>query len=158
MSETTILDLDAMFDKKMDDVETLPDFVNPPAGNYSLKVSDVSVKKFKTKPKDGKSAQEAARIMVQYEVTKTIETEDIPVKDGALFSESFMATEEGIKFFKKKAMNILNVESFEGATMKDVMEGLKGVEFLARITIRKTKGDDGSEFENVQVRPYTVAE
>jgi hypothetical protein len=65
-------------------------------------------------------------------VTKTIETEDIPVKDGALFSESFMATEEGIKFFKKQAMNILNVESFEGATLKDVMEGLRVLKFFAK--------------------------
>jgi hypothetical protein len=38
----TILDLDAMFDTKMDEVETLPDYVTPPAGNYELEVADVS--------------------------------------------------------------------------------------------------------------------
>jgi hypothetical protein len=151
-NELKLLDLDAMFDTKMDEVETLPDFVNPPAGNYLLSVHDCDIKKYKTKPKDGKPAQDMASINLTYKVDQTIETKDIPVKDGALFSERFTATEEGLKYFKKQAMNILGVESFEGASLKDVMEGVKGTQFNAQVTVVKS-----GEYENVRVRPYQVA-
>lgn len=159
-NEQTILDLDAMMDIEMDKVETLPDFVQPPAGAYHLTVSDCKVEKFKAKAKDNKPAQDSSRIKIFYSVDKTLEltnNSDLPVKDGSLFSDSFMGTEEGLKYFKRQAMNILNVKDLEGARFKDVMEGLKGISFKAKITIRKSKDDAGQEFENVQVRPVHEA-
>jgi len=68
-----------------------------------------------------------------------------------------MFTEDGLKYFKKQARNILNVEDFKGASFKDVLEGVKGAEFLAAITIRKTPNPSGGEYENVQVRPVHPA-
>jgi len=160
MAENTILDLDAMMDIEMDKVETLPDFVTPPAGSYQLKVEEAKIEKYKTKPKDGKPAEEGNRLKIVYAVQKTLELEksgDLPVKDGSLFSESFMATEDGLKFFKRQAMNIMNVTDLDGARMKDVLEGLKDMEFKAKISIRKTPNPQGGEYENVQVRPVHEA-
>jgi hypothetical protein len=153
----TILDLDAMMDIEMDKVETLPDYVTPPAGNYMISVHDCGVEKYKGKPKDNKPAQEGTRIRLTYCVDKTLDVDDLPVKDGSLFSESFMGTEDGIKYFKKQAMNILNVKDLSGAKLKDVMDGLKNISFKAKITITKSKAPDGGDYENVRVRPVHEA-
>ena len=154
MANETILDLDAMMDIEMDKVETLPDYVTPPAGIYILKVEEAKVEKYKDKEK-----KERSRIKLIYSVQKTQEIgeNDLPVKDGSLFSEQFTGTEDGIKFFKRQAMNIMNVADLSGARMKDVMDGLKDMEFKAKITIRKTKNDQGGEYENVNVRPFHEA-
>ena len=152
-TNVTILDLDAMMDIKMDEVETLPDFITPPAGNYVLQVKDVKVEKYASKAEPNMNKQ---RIRVTYAVVATQEVVagSIPVADGSLFSETFMATEDGIKYFKKSALGILAVTDFEGATLKDVMEGLKDAEFKARITARSTKDPvSGQVYENISVRP-----
>lgn len=157
MAENTILDLDAMMDIEMDKVETLPDYVTPPNGAYMLSVNDCKIEKYTSKAKDGRPATEGTRIRITYTVDKTIETEDLPVKDGSMFSDSFMGTEDGLKYFKKQAMNILNVTDLAGARMKDVMDGLKGQSFKAKITIKKSDDGKGGQFENVQVRPVHEA-
>jgi hypothetical protein len=158
----TILDLDEMMDIEMDKVETLPDYVTPPAGAYMLSVSDCEIEKYKQKVRDnnGKDTgqtKDASRIRLTYTIDKTLESSDLPVKDGSLFSETFMGTEDGIKFFKKQAMNIMNVSDLSGARMKDVIDGLKGMSFKAKITIRKSPDGQGGSYENVQVRPVHEA-
>lgn len=159
---TTMLDLDAMLDIEMDKVETLPDYVTPPVGIYMLSVEECEVEKYKQKVKDSQGKEtgqtkDASRIRLVYKIESTVETSDLPVKDGSLFSETFMGTEDGIKYFKKQAMNILNVNDLSGARLKDVMDGLKGVSFKARISIRKTDDGKGGSYENVQVRPAHAA-
>ncbi|MGE4259194.1 MAG: hypothetical protein AB7F19_07620 [Candidatus Babeliales bacterium] len=143
----TILDLDAMMDQNMDEVETLPDFVQPPAGIYDLICTGAEIKAPKEKGKP-------SLIQVTYKVEKTHEVVEgqLPVADGSLFSERFQGTEEGLKFFKKAAANILGVSEFEGAKLRDVMDGLKDAAFKARITTRKSKNDEGKEFENINIR------
>ena len=156
MTNETILDLDNMMDMAMDSVEAAPDFCNPPAGDYSLKVQDVKTEKYTPKVEAGKpepAKDSAARIRITYAVTKTIATKEMPVADGSLFSESFMYTEKGISYFKRQAMNILNVKDFTGATLKDVIDGLKDAEFNAKISVRLTANPAGGNYENVNVRP-----
>jgi hypothetical protein len=150
----TILDLDSMMDIEMDKVETLPDFVTPPAGLYELEVVEAKTEKYlPKKTAEVPNPKESMRIKIIHKVVETLESVELPVKEGSLFSESFQATEDGIKFFKRQALNILNVKDFEGARLKDVMEGLKEARFKAKITIRKTANPAGGEYENVQVRP-----
>lgn len=157
-NQATILDLDSMMDMEMDKVETLPDFVTPPAGTYMLSVTDCKTEKYTPKAtKENTKPTEAVRIKLFYQVDQTIESVDLPVKDGSLFSESFMFTEDGLKYFKRQAMNILNVPDFEGAKLRDVIDGVKGAAFKAKITIRKTANPAGGEYENVQVRPVHEA-
>jgi len=154
--DVTILDLDAMMDIKMDDVETLPDFINPPPGLYTLKVKETKIEKYSTKAEPGVNKQ---RIRMTYTVVKTKEVAagNIPVADGSMFSETFTATEDGIKFFKKAAMGALGVASFEGATIKDVIDGTVGAEFDARITTKSSKGPGGEVYENINVRALNAA-
>lgn len=154
---STILDLDSMMDTAMNTVKTLPDFITPPAGDYLLKVTEAKAEKYKQKAKDGQPEKDAMRLKIFYSVEKTLQCEGLPVKDGSLFSESFMATEEGLQFFKRQAINILNVADLDDATLKDVMVGLKDAEFKARITIRMSPNPAGGTYENVQVRPVHEA-
>jgi hypothetical protein len=136
-----------MMDTNMDTVETMPDFVMPPAGLYILNVKSCAVEQA-----DKKDKTKGSRIRITYTVAATIEVaNEQPVPDGSLFSEAFTGTEDGIKFFKKSAMNILGVTSFEGASLGDVVNNLAGTEFKAKITIRKSS-KDGKVYENVQVR------
>lgn len=148
MSNDTILDLDALLDSTMDGVKDVPDFVNPPAGVYMLRVKEAKSEQYTQKAKDGKPEQKALRLKIMYEVAETIETKEAPVADGSLFSESFMATEDGLGYFKNQAKKIFNVKELGDAKIRDILESLTGQEFKAAITIRKT-----GEYENVQVRP-----
>lgn len=146
--KATILDLDSIMDMKIDAVETVPDYVTPPPGIYMLRVKECKTKKFKLK-----DTTEAQRINILYEIMETLEVkgDELPYPNGSLFNDSFMGTEEGLKYFKKAAMNILRVNDFEGASIGDVMQGIVTAEFKARITISKTKNDKGDVFENIRV-------
>lgn len=159
MSETkpkaTILDLDALMDVKMDAVETLPDYITPPPGLYVLAIHDCTFEKYDVKDEQKKpTGQKGTRIKIVYKIAQTVSVEagNDPVPNGSLFSESFQGSEEGVKYFKKAAMNILGVTSFDGATLGDVKDGVKGAEFQAKITIRKTQGEGGKVYENLTIR------
>lgn len=155
MSENTILDLDAMLDVSMADVPDVPDFQNPPDGVYNLTVHEC--KADKRKGKDGKP--DTPIIKVMYKVVNTLElakASEIPVADGTMFSENFTISEDGLKFFKKTAGNILNIKDFEGATLRDIIQGLAGAEFKAVLKTRVSTSN-GKEYENVGVRPVHEA-
>ena len=151
MSENTILDLDALLDGSLDNVQAAPDYVTPPPGNYMLAIDDAKLEKYKSK--EGK---EGVRIKLGYKVVQTIDlsenTDEPPVADGSMFSESFLYTEEGLPYFKKTAQNILDVKSIEGVSMRELLDGLKGTEFRARIGSR-TSEKDGKKYENATIRP-----
>lgn len=151
-TNTTILDLDSLLDQDMGAVETMPDFVAPAAGVYALRVKEAKIQEAK-KPKAGEE-QKAARLRITYEIMDTIQIEgtEPPFPNGSLFSEGFQATEDGLKFFKKRAMNLLNVADLTGAKLRDIFETLAGVEVKGVVTIKKTKGDDGKEYENLNIR------
>lgn len=153
----TILDLDAMMDIKMDEVETLPDFVTPPPGIYVLAVKEAKIEKYSSK---AEPEVKKSRIRISYIVkeTKEVVAGQLPVADGSMFSETFMGTEDGIKFFKKAAMGALGVASFEGASIKDVIDGLADAEFEARITSRSSTDPVTKQvFENINVRAVNQA-
>lgn len=153
--KATILDLDALMDMKMNDIETLPDYITPPAGLYMLSIKDCTFEKYDVKDEQKKATgQKGTRIKIVYSILETVSVEagNEPVPNGSLFSESFQGSEEGIKFFKKAAMNILGVTDFEGANLGDVKNELPGAEFKAKITIRKTPGEGGKVYENLTIR------
>lgn len=150
MSNNTILDFDALLDSNLSSTKDVPDFVTPPPGTYVLELTEAKLEKFKLKAKAGvrDTEQDAARIKFQYKVAETVETKELPVADGSLFSESFMANEDGLAFFKKQAKAILNVKDFADTSIRDILDGLNGVSFKAVVGIRKS-----GEFENVTIRP-----
>lgn len=151
--KATILDLDALLDTEMSAIATLPDYVTPGPSILNLKVTEAGIK-------EGKPAKDTPNvkrnnIVIVYSIVSTESTEgnEQPFANGSLFSDRFQATEEGLEYFKKQAMKILNVADMEGAKLRDIFDALVNVEFKAAITNRKTKNDQGQEFTNVNVRP-----
>ena len=144
---TTILDIDSILDSNLGSVEDVPDYVTPPEGLYILTIIKAEVDKYKNK-----EGTEGLRLKLTHRVDQTVETEDIPVSDGSLFSETFQATDDGLKYFKKAAKKMLNVDDFESASIRDVLATLENHTFKAKVTIRKSESN-GKTYENVQVRP-----
>lgn len=151
MSENTILDLDNMMNDSLDAIPDAPDFVTPPNGEYNLNVKDCAVGKYETKKEPGVQKQ---RLKLTYSITQTLSTlnNEPPVPNGSIFTETFMATEQGLGYFKKRIKEIMGATDVAGVSLGDMMNSVKGMDFMARVSIKKTKGADGTEYENVQIR------
>lgn len=153
-TSATILDLDSLLDSTLDGVEDIADYLNPPTGAYRLDITEAEIKPGKPADVAKKQKAKAARIVITYKVVATTETEGIPVPDGTLFTEGMQGTEDGLKFFKKQARKLLNVDSLDGVSIREILVALKeSPEFDARIVNRKTVDEAGREFENVNVTP-----
>lgn len=145
----TILDLDNIMDMDMGAVEAAPDFANLSKGVYRLRC--IKAETYKREAKGDKAARAGFRIT--HELVDTKESEELAYPNGSLVSENFQATEDGLKYFKKRAMNMLNVKSLDGASLKDVLDSLIGVEADTVVTVRKTQSEDGSKtYENASYR------
>lgn len=152
-TSATILDIDSILDSTLDAVADVPDYLNPPTGNYILSVTEAEIKP--GKPKTAKEEAKPARLVITYRVEETLETEGIPVPNQTLFTEGFQGTEEGLGYFKKQAKKLLNTDNLDGVSIRDINASLKEVQnFKARLTNKTTKDDKtGREYENVNVRP-----
>ena len=154
MSETTnsILDLDSFLDEDMGAVETLPEYITPAPGVYLLRVKEAKIQQ--AKPAKQGEEQKSPRMRITYEIVSTIQIEgnEPPFPDGSLFTEGFQATEDGKKFFKRRAMSLLNVSDLAGAKLREVMDTLAGTEVKAVVTISKSQGDNGKTYENINIR------
>lgn len=147
------LDLGAMIDATLDSIPDAPDFSNPPAGEYRLSVKDCKIDTYTSKKEPGIKKQ---RIKMLYTVEQTVSTagNEQPVPDGTMFNETFMGTEQGLAFFKKRIKEIMNASDLAGVSLKDMMDSIKGQAFDARITIKKSPNPDdpNTPYENVQIR------
>lgn len=151
--QQTILDLDNMINESLDSIPDAPDFTNPPAGEYRLLCKDAIVDKYETTKEPGIQKQ---RLKITYSIIETISTatNEQPVPDGFLFTETFMATEKGLSYFKKRIKDVMNVSDTTGVSLGDMMNSVKGMEFKARITIKKSPNpnDPNNPYENTQIR------
>ena len=116
MAENTMLDLENMINDSLDDIPEAPDFNNPPAGEYRLLCKDAAIDKYETKKEPGIQKQ---RLKITYSILETISTatKEQPVPDGSLFTETFMATEQGLSYFKKRIKEIMNVSDTTGVSL-----------------------------------------
>lgn len=155
--KATLLDLDALLDTELDNVETVPDYINPPAGNYVLEVKEAKIEKFDVKEDGNKTGAQGNRIRITYAVVETVDVVagELPVPDGSMFSESFQGTEEGLKYAKKACMNALGVKEFEKAKLREILDAVKGAQFKARITVRVSQVGN-KEYENLQIRAISA--
>lgn len=155
--KAVLLDLDAIMDTKVAGIENIADFITPPSGIYDLLVKDSKIEKFKVKDENKKETGEVGqRIVIQYEIKKVHSIdqrsgEEVAPAEGSLFTERFQGTEDGLKYFKKTAGNIVGSFDFGDATIKDLIDGIKTTEFKAKITARKSTYE-GKEFTNITVR------
>ncbi len=149
MSDNTLLDLEGMMNDTLDSVEVAPDFVTPPAGEYRLCVKDCKIDSYKTK-----EGMEASRLKITYTILETKSTleGELPVPDGSIFSETFQGTTQGLSYFKKRIIELMNVEDVQGVSMRDMMDSVKGAEVDCRISIKKSPNPKGGFYENVNLR------
>lgn len=162
-SEETLLDFSntELDDIDLGTIDTLPSFLQPPEGTFVLHMEKASVEK----KVDKETKVVKKRIQHLYSIYKTIELADsselIP-PDGSLFTENFQLNAEGLKYWKKKATQILDVKSIDNSKLTDVLKELTDGKyyFNAKIVLKKTQNKaDGKEYTNVQVRvvsPYKV--
>lgn len=140
MAETnTVLDLDSILDMTLDGVKDVPDYVNPPTGNYTLSIADA-----KFEIKKNKEGEKVGRFSITYRVDETIDLasdKELPVADGSLYSENFTYTEDGIAYLKKQAKKILNVDSVDGVSIRELLDSLKDVApFKAKLVTQEKGG------------------
>lgn len=147
--QQTLLDLESILldSSALDAIPVSPDYCKPPKGSYNLQVKDAEIKKNKTSGKQ--------TIVITYVIASTIETiDEPPVPDGSLFSEPFQPTEMGLDFFRKRCLKILNAEPTGGVSLAELMEGIKGAFFDARISYKTSQGtgeNAGKVYENMQL-------
>lgn len=152
MADNTILDLENMLEASLDDIPEAPDFNNPPAGEYILSCKDACIDKYTKKGE----AEEKSRLKIIYAVVSTLSTasNEPPVPDGSLFSETYQPTQQGLSYFKKRVKEIMGASDVAGVSLAEMMASVKGVEFNARITIKKSPNPNNpdSPYENIQLR------
>lgn len=150
VSNETLLDLDSVNDMSFEDIPEAPGFVQPPDGLYNLTITKAAIEEYKTK-----EGEERKRFAHYYSVKNTLEladpTEQAP-NEGDKFSERFMMNEQGLKFWKTKAKAILG--DIGSITVANALAELStgNYSFKARIQNKKSKGKDGKEYTNTQVR------
>lgn len=154
------LDLGAMLDSSLDNITEAPDFINPPSGDYRLRCKEVKIDKYKSKDEPNVEKQ---RLKIYFETVSTLKLADEkepPVPDGSIFTETFMATEEGLGYFKKRGREIMNVENVDGVALRDIMASIAGQEFNGRISYRTTpnKNKPGEVYTNLQLRVIPATE
>lgn len=145
------LDLGAMMEQSLDNIQEAPDFVTPPAGEYRLSLKESKVDKYKTKDEPDVEKQRIKNLYVVVATVSLASDSEPPVPDGSMFSETFTATEEGLGYFKKRMKAIMNVSDLAGVSLLDIMSSSVGTEFDARLTIKKSISN-GKEYGNVQIR------
>ena len=151
-SADTILDMDSILDSTLDAVADVPDYVTPSTGNYRLAISAAELKNG-LPAKDGKAAT-PHRLTITYRIEEVLETEALPPAVGALFTEGFQATQQGLEYFKKQAKKLLNVDSVDGITIRDMLQALPELSVFDA-QIKTTKNKEG--YDNVRITPVYPA-
>lgn len=154
----TLLDLDDILGKSVDEVEDAPEFVTPPDGRYMLECKEAKLEDYKVTAEDG-TEEKRLRIKIIHSVVQTHElanAEEEPVPAGSMFSEQFMCNEQGLSYFKRQAKNILGADVIKGAKIGDILKELpNNHQYNADVRVKTTDGqgkNKGKKYRNVQVR------
>lgn len=152
-AENESLDLAGMMDETLDNIAEVPDYINPPSGSYTLSVKDCITESYMNK----KLKAQCQRIRVTYSVLATLElskSDEQPVPDGSMFSETFTGTVQGLGYFKKAAKAIMNVSTLDGVALRDIIASIKGSAFDAILTVKQTpkEGSTTEFYENVSMK------
>lgn len=149
----TLLDFDQDIDDvELGQIENLPEFINPPTGVYILKVLKADIK---TK-EDKETKQKKKRIQHLYSIRKVLElaeANELVPETGSLFVENFQWNQEGLKYWKQKARQILGIQDLDKSKLVDVLKELSSEEYLVKArVINQVTNRDGHTYVNSQVR------
>lgn len=156
----SLVDIDAMLDGNLADVEAAPDYVTPPSGIAMVSIAKVEAEEFQKivrdeQGKDTGQKEDAIRIRITRcieEYTEYSEDNATPVNAGSLYSDTYMYEEKGLGMFKRDAAAILDVESSEldDVSLREIFTALEDVEArqcIIKTTVNK-RGDN--EYTNTK--------
>ena len=95
---STLLDLESLADESLEYIAEAPEFINPPAGDYTLRSVSGEIKSFENE--DGTTKQ-SIRVVIAVKEALELVADEPPVPEGSLFSLSFQGTKEGVGAFKR---------------------------------------------------------
>jgi hypothetical protein len=157
----TLLDLDTVSSLSFDDLEEAPGFVIPPAGVYDLLLETAKLEEYTKKAKGDEPASKGHRIAHYYTIEAVEELVDPKEQKPPIaskFSERFQLNEQGLKYWKTKAKQILG-DSVDGAnlTVANVIKELAAGTYRikAKVALKVTDGtgeNTGKKFTNIQIR------
>lgn len=156
----SIIDVDAMLDGNLSEVQAAPDYVTPPSGTANVRISEVKAEKFEKAVRDeeGKptgAKEDALRIRMTREIVEYIEyAEDnaLPVNPGSLYSDTYMYDEKGLPLFKRDAAAVLGVDAGEldDLSLRDLFEALQQTEAVTCVIKTSTVKRGENEFTNTK--------
>ena len=129
--------MDSLLDSSLDDVETAPEFVDLPNGEYVLHIKKSEAKEMPAK--EDKPA--AVAVTVTYEVRQTValaDTSKEPVDEGSMSSERFNLTETGKPYFKRYLQNIFGDTT--GVSLGESIQALNGLDITCVVRNNEYKG------------------
>jgi hypothetical protein len=146
-----MLNLDALLDQSMAEVEAAPNYVEPENGHYILTVADTSA----DKKKSTKEGQEDYVVLKhQYRIDEVKQQEGMPIAPGSLFSDQWMLTDKGLPYFKARTLDIAEAngedrEALGGLKLSEMLAGVKDMQF--QCIIKKTPRSDDSGRFNIRI-------
>ena len=154
MTQTvTLLDLESMVDDTLDDIREAPDYINPPAGDYTLMTKAGKITKY-VNDKTGEETQNILVTIATVEALELVSSEEPPVPDGSLFTVKYKGTMDGVGKFKRDIRKMAGLSSTNNMSLSSAFELLEsGLEFQGRISYSAFQGRD---YLNLKVMP-TVA-
>ena len=137
--------LDNLLEETLDKVETAPEFVDLPNGEYILHIVKAEPKEYEAKG----DRPAGVRVLVTYSVVETVELADSTksaVDAGSLQSESFNLTAQGLPYFKRYLTNVFG--EVEGTSLGDSIRALENMDISCTVktktTVNKVTGDIAS--------------
>lgn len=158
-TENTLLDLNEMLDmdESLDDFAEAPDYLNPPAGDYRLKVTGASIKDFSYEAKGDMEAQKGQNIVLTIAVVETkelVKDDEPPAPEGSLFTKKYKGDRDGVGKFKRDFKKIMRLDSLAGITLGSMLELLSDEEGDTSFNGRISYGKFGDiEFMRLRIMP-----
>lgn len=147
----SMLNLDALLDQSMAEVEAAPNYVEPENGQYILTVEDTGADQVKSK-EAGKD--DYVRLKHVYKIEQVVQQEGMPIAPGSLFSDSWMFSDAGLPYFKARSCDIAEAngedrEAIGGLKVSELLAGVKGMTF--QCVIKKTPRKDDPTRYNIRI-------
>lgn len=157
------IDLDALLDGNLSEVEAAPEFVTPPTGFYIVGIVSAVLEPFDKKVRDDQgnetgATEPAARIRITRQLVEVKEYADddaVPVAPGSLYSDSYMYDERGQSMFKRDVGIWLGADESEvgSLSLRDLFTVLEDSEpqYCLVKTTSTTRGQN--TYTNTSTRP-----
>lgn len=153
-----MLNLDAILDTSMEEVQEAPNYVVPENGIYVLRVANTEAKTNKSK-EEGK--EDYVTLHHEYEILEVVEQEGLPIAPGSLFGDRWMFQEKGLEYFKTRTLDIAEANGEDRTEigrlkLSEMLQGVKDMTFKCVIA-KSPRSDDPTRF-NTRISNICKAE